>query len=45
MAIRLEKAGWSTADAWLRMQMERDLGQTRQRADKIEVKKFATEPM
>ena len=44
LAIRLEKAGWSTADAWLRMQMERDLWQTRQRADKIKVKKFATEP-
>jgi addiction module HigA family antidote len=44
MAIRLEKAGWSTADAWLRMQMERDLWQTRQRVDKIKVKKFPTEP-
>jgi addiction module HigA family antidote len=25
MAIRLEKAGWSTADAWRRMQVARDL--------------------
>ena len=45
MAIRLEKAGWSAADSWLRMQMERDLWETRRRADRIKVKKFATEPM
>ena len=45
MAIRLEKAGWSTADSWLRMQLERDLWETRRRADRIKVKKFATEPM
>lgn len=25
MAIRLEKAGWSGADHWLRMQLQRDL--------------------
>jgi addiction module HigA family antidote len=40
MAIRLEKAGWSTADAWLRMQMTRNLWEARQRAGKIKVKKF-----
>ncbi len=27
MAIRLEKAGWSTADAWVRMQAAYDLAQ------------------
>jgi addiction module HigA family antidote len=31
MAIRLEKAGWSTAGAWLRMQAQYDLWQVRQR--------------
>ncbi|MBV9656058.1 MAG: HigA family addiction module antidote protein, partial [Acetobacteraceae bacterium] len=25
MALRLEKAGWSTADAWLRLQAQYDL--------------------
>jgi addiction module HigA family antidote len=45
MAIRLEKAGWGTADAWLRMQLDRDLWAARQRAHKIRVKrKFPTEP-
>ncbi len=40
MAIRLEKAGWSTADHWLRIQMQRDLWQARQHADKIKVTRF-----
>ena len=31
MAIRLEKAGWSTADAWLRMQASHSLWQARNR--------------
>ena len=31
MAIRLEKVGWSTADHWLRMQLQRDLWEARQR--------------
>ena len=38
MAIRLEKAGWSTADAWLRMQAAYDLAQARKEEDKIVVK-------
>ena len=37
MAIRLEKAGWSTADAWLRMQAAYDLAQARKGEDKINV--------
>ena len=37
MAIRLEKVFGSTADTWLRMQMQRDLWEARQRADKIKV--------
>jgi len=40
MAIRLEKAGWSTADHWLRLQMQRDLWEARQRATRIKVKGF-----
>jgi addiction module HigA family antidote len=43
MAIRLEKVFASTADTWLRMQMQRDLWEARQRADDIKVnKRFAT---
>ncbi len=45
MAIRLEKAGWSTADHWLRMQMQRDLWEARQRSDQITVRKRFSEPM
>ena len=45
MAIRLEKLGWSTAETWLRMQLNRDLWEARQRAGKIKVKKLrGTEP-
>jgi antitoxin HigA-1 len=40
MAVRLEKALGSTADTWLRMQMNYDLAQVRLRAD-IKVKKLA----
>jgi addiction module HigA family antidote len=39
MAIRLEKVFGSTADTWLRMQMQRDLWEARQRADAIKVNK------
>ena len=39
MAIRLEKVFGSTADTWLRMQMQRDLWEARQRAGKIKVNK------
>lgn len=37
MAIRFEKAFGSTADTWLRMQMNYDLAQVRQRAAEIVV--------
>jgi addiction module HigA family antidote len=40
MAIRLEKAGWSTADNWLRIQAQYDLWQARQRAGDIKVAPF-----
>jgi antitoxin HigA-1 len=35
MAIQLEKVGWSTADHWLRMRLQRDLWEARRRADRI----------
>ncbi len=41
MAIRLEKAGWSTADAWVRMQAAYDLAQARKNQDEIQVKPHA----
>jgi addiction module HigA family antidote len=41
MAIRLEKAFGSTAETWLRMQIQYDLWHAEQRADKIKVTKFA----
>ena len=41
MAIRFEKAFGSTADTWLRMQLNYDLAQMRKKADKIVVARFA----
>ena len=40
MAIRLEKAGWSTADLWLRRQTDCDLLEARREEDRIEVERF-----
>jgi addiction module HigA family antidote len=40
MAIRLEKAGWSNADHWLRLQTAFDLAQARQYEDQIKVKPY-----
>jgi len=37
MAIRLEKAGWSNAEFWLRLQAAYDLAQARRRQDQIRV--------
>lgn len=42
MSIRLEKAGWSTAEAWLRMQMHFDLWHAKRHADRLKVTKFPT---
>lgn len=39
MAIRLEKAGWSTADFWLRRQTAFDLLQARKSEDQIKVER------
>ena len=41
MAIRLEKAGWSTAGAWLRLQAHHDLWRARQREADIRVERFS----
>jgi addiction module HigA family antidote len=40
MAIRFEKAFGSTADTWLRMQINYDLGQTRKNKASITVKRL-----
>ena len=42
MAIRLEKAGWSTADAWLAMQTAYDLAEARKQERHIKVKKYVS---
>ena len=44
MAIRLEKAGWSNADHWLRVQTAYDLAQARQREGKIKVQRYEPRP-
>jgi plasmid maintenance system antidote protein VapI len=41
MAIKLEMAIGSTAETWLRMQMNYDLAQIRQRKGSIKVKRLA----
>lgn len=40
MAIRLEKAFGSTADAWLRMQAAFDLAEARRQQSEIEVERY-----
>lgn len=40
MAIRLEKAGWSNADHWMRLQAAYDLAQARKHEDKIHVERI-----
>jgi addiction module HigA family antidote len=40
MAIRLEKAGWSNADHWLRLQTAFALAEARARADEIHVVRY-----
>jgi len=40
MAIRLEKAGWSTAEFWLRRQTAYDLMQARRSEDRIRVERY-----
>ncbi len=40
MAIRLEKAGWSNAEHWLRLQAAYDLAQARRHEREIKVKGY-----
>jgi addiction module HigA family antidote len=42
MAIRLEKASWSNADFWMRLQAQYDLAQARQHTHTIKVGRFVT---
>ena len=42
MALRLEKAGWSTAESWLRNQATYDLWHAKKRGERLKVKKFPT---
>jgi addiction module HigA family antidote len=42
MAIRLEQAFGSTAETWLKMQLEYDLWQAKQRAGNLKVRRFAS---
>lgn len=40
MAIRLEKAGWSNAEFWMRCQAAYDLAQARMHEDRIKVDRY-----
>lgn len=40
MAIRLEKAGWSNAEMWLRLQAAYDLAEARKHEDEIHVQRY-----
>ncbi len=44
MAIRLEKAGWSKADHWLRLQTAYELAQARKDQDRIKVERYEPQP-
>ena len=42
MAIRLEKAGWGTAEGWLRSQAAYDLWRAKKGAKRLKVRRFAS---
>ena len=42
MAVRMESAGWSNAEFWLRRQTIGDLVRAREREDRIRVKRYET---
>lgn len=44
MAIRLEKAGWSNAGQWLRLQTAYDLARAREREHQINVQRYTPHP-
>lgn len=43
MALRLEKAGWSNAEFWLRRQTSYDLAQVRRTEDQLRVERYRPE--
>lgn len=43
MAIRLEKAGWSNAEFWLRRQTTYDLAQARKGENRINVERYRSQ--
>ena len=45
MAIRLEKAGWSNADHWLRLQAAFELALARRHESAIKVKRYDSEEL
>jgi addiction module HigA family antidote len=44
MAIRLEKAGWSNAAHWLRLQTAFDLARARLHESRIKVRRYEPQP-
>ena len=44
MALRLEKAGWSNAEFWLRRQTTYDLAQARKDQDRIHAQRYRPQP-
>jgi len=44
MAIRLEKAGWSNAEHWLRLQAAYELAQARKEQHRIKVERYEPRP-
>ena len=44
MAIRLEKAGWSNAEFWLRRQTSFNLARARMSEDQIKVRRYEPQP-
>ncbi len=44
MAIRLEKAGWSNAEHWLRLQTAYELAEARKEQDRIDVQRYKPHP-
>ena len=45
MALRLEMAGWSNAEFWLRRQTTYDLVQARKDQDRVRVQRYRPQPV
>lgn len=41
MAVRLEKAGWGTAESWLRLQSAYDLTNARKKLASVKIQRYA----